>query len=344
MKPHRARRVAAARGAALLLALLVVTVVSALAAGMVWHQWRAVQAETAERAQAQATWILLGAIDWARLILREDARGSQIDHLGEPWAVPLEEARLSTFLANGREDLDDNPALQAFVSGRIEDLQARFNLRNLAVEGPQGQAAQRALQRICSAARVSESTAGRLIEGARRTWMPGRGESQSADRGALIKPQHLDDLAWWGVDGASIERLRPWLVVLPRPSALNLNTASAEMIAASVEGVDPSAAQRLVQARNRSPLRSVQQALTLLQGPGSGGAAGTGTAGAAASAGTPGAGEASGAVPLDVQSAYFEIRGRLRLDGRVFEERVLVERRQLEVQVVHRQRVTGSPT
>lgn len=319
--PSRApgRPVPASPGAALLVALLVVTVVSALASGMVWQQWRAVRAETAERAQAQASWILVGAIDWARLILREDARGSQIDHLGEPWAVPLEEARLSTFLAGGREDLESNPALQAFVSGRIEDAQARFNLRNLAVEGPQGQAAQRALQRICTAARLPESVAGRLVEGVRRTWQPGRGEAQSAQQGAFLPPQRLDDLAWWGLDPASIDRLRPWLVVLPRPTALNLNTAAAELIAASIEGTDLSAAQRLVQARARSPLRSVQQGLTLLQG---------------------GGGETGAGVPLDVQSSHFEIQGRLRLDDRVFEERVLVERRQLEVMVLHRQRVT----
>ena len=66
---------------------------------MIWQQWRAVQVEAAERARTQSAWILSGALDWARLILREDARNGGTDHLGEPWAVPLAEARLSTFLA-----------------------------------------------------------------------------------------------------------------------------------------------------------------------------------------------------------------------------------------------------
>ena len=78
------------RGAALLLAMLILTLVATLAAGMVWQQWRAVQVEAAERARAQSAWILSGALDWARLILREDARTSSgVDHLGEPWACLL---------------------------------------------------------------------------------------------------------------------------------------------------------------------------------------------------------------------------------------------------------------
>ena len=62
------------RGAALLLAMLILTLVATMASGMVWQQWRAIQVESAERARTQSAWILSGALDWARLILREDAR------------------------------------------------------------------------------------------------------------------------------------------------------------------------------------------------------------------------------------------------------------------------------
>ena len=82
---------------------------------MVWQQWRAVQVEAAERARVQSAWILTGALDWARLILREDARSRPADRLDEPWAVPLAEARLSTFLAADKDNTDDAP--EAFLSG-----------------------------------------------------------------------------------------------------------------------------------------------------------------------------------------------------------------------------------
>ena len=94
----------AQRGAAILTAMLTVVLVATLAASTLWQQWRNVEIETAQRARTQATWVLSGALDWARLILREDARRGGADHLAEPWAVPLESARLSTFLAADRSD------------------------------------------------------------------------------------------------------------------------------------------------------------------------------------------------------------------------------------------------
>lgn len=95
-KSRRPRSPLRQRGAALLTAMVIVTLVTTIAASMVWQQWRAVQVESAERSIAQSYWMLAGALDWARLILREDKGGPPADHLGETWAVPLAEARLST--------------------------------------------------------------------------------------------------------------------------------------------------------------------------------------------------------------------------------------------------------
>ena len=89
----------AQRGAALLAAMLTVTLVATMAATALWQQWRSVEVEAAERARVQSAWLLTGALDWARLILRQDAITGGADHLAEPWAVPLNEARLSTFLS-----------------------------------------------------------------------------------------------------------------------------------------------------------------------------------------------------------------------------------------------------
>ena len=91
-------------GAVLLTAMVIVTLVATMASAMVWQQWRAVQVEAGERARMQAAWILTGAIDWARLILREDARSGGADSLDEPWATPLAETPLSTFLAADKDN------------------------------------------------------------------------------------------------------------------------------------------------------------------------------------------------------------------------------------------------
>ena len=142
-------------GAALLAAMLTVTLVATFAAAAMWQQWRAIEVETAERARIQSAWILIGALDWSRLILREDSiarSGDGTDNLSEPWSVPLEEARLSTFLAADRnvaqvEDASTDTT-NAFLSGQITDLQALLNLRNLANEGQVDATALRQFQRL----------------------------------------------------------------------------------------------------------------------------------------------------------------------------------------------------
>ena len=145
MRRHRGSGIAQ-HGAELLAAMLTVTLVATFAAAALWQQWRAVEVETAERARMQAAWVLVGAIDWSRLILMEDGRGggaNTTDNLGEPWAIPLEEARLTSFLAADKnvasDALDGLP--DAFLSGRIVDAQSKLNVRNLVevgkpVEGP----------------------------------------------------------------------------------------------------------------------------------------------------------------------------------------------------------------
>ena len=91
--PHVTRQ----RGAALLMAMLTVALVSTLASAALWQQWRQVEIDMAERGRTQTAWMMTGALDWARLILREDAvsgQGTGVDHLGEPWALPVQESKL----------------------------------------------------------------------------------------------------------------------------------------------------------------------------------------------------------------------------------------------------------
>ena len=97
---------------------------------MVWQQWRAIQVESG-RARAHAVGVdPHGRARLGRVILREDARTAGVDHLGEPWAVPLAEARLSTFLAR---TATTTPTTRPKPScrGTITDAQARYNLTNL---------------------------------------------------------------------------------------------------------------------------------------------------------------------------------------------------------------------
>jgi general secretion pathway protein K len=304
----------------MLLALLILTLVAALSAGMVWQQWRAIQVEGAERARAQAAWILSGALDWARLILREDARNNSSDrrdHLGEPWAVPLAEARLSSFLAADRDNnsLAENDSLDAFLSGSIADAQAKWNLRRLIDTDGKIVAAELAvLRRLCDAAGTPGDCADRLSAAAVRAWSPAA--STDRDEG-VIPPQRLSQFAWLGIDTDTLARLDPWVILLPDPAlAVNVNTAPAEVIAAVVENMSLGAAQRLVQERARAPLKKTDI--------------------------VPGGWFPPGAVltGLEATTNHFIVQGRLRLGERVLEERSLVVRRQLDIVVLTRERLS----
>ena len=321
------------RGAALLLAMLILSLVTTLAAGMLWQQWRAVQVEAAERARTQSAWILAGALDWARLILREDARNGGPDHLGEPWSVPLAEARLSTFLAADRDNnsVAEPDDVEAFLAGSITDAQSRWNLRRIVdAQGAIDAAQLRVLQRLCERAGLSGDTAQRLAEAMRKAYAPtlagAPGVAGSASAPAplppsesAIAPQRLADLAWQGLDADALRSLEPWITLLPgADTRVNVNTASAEVIAAAVDGMSLSMAQRLVQERQRRPLRDLASQPDRSHFP---------------------ADPQTNLDGVGVTSRYFIVQGRLRLGERVLEERSLVERRQSDMVVLARERV-----
>lgn len=316
---HRRSR-ARQRGAALLTAMVVVTLVATLAAGMIWQQWRAVQVESAERARTQSQWILVGAIDWARLILREDKRSGNVDHLGEPWALPLAEAKLSTFLAADRENTDDAP--DAFLSGQITDAQSRYNLRNLAEPLPDAASEERVLARLLTLVGAPAGLASTLGE-ALRAARPGAAAasapgSTDARRDPPLMPERVDQLAWLGLDAATLRQIEPYVTLLPVRTPVNLNTASKEVLAAAIEGLDLASAERIVQARQSRAFESVSQLSRYLP-----------------------EGMEVDAQRIAFASSFFEVRGRLRLQERVVEERALVERRNLEIVPLRRERLTA---
>ena len=309
--PRSSRR---QRGAALLTALIIVTLVVTLAASMVWQQWRAVQVETAERARMQSSWILQGALDWARLILREDARSGRPTALTEPWATPLAEARLSTFLAADKNNNAEDDGPEAFLSGSISDAQARFNLANLVdAAGKLSQPDLEALERLCQTVGLSTDVATRIAAGLRDAQAAGTGSNGNAP----LRPRTLAQLAWLGLDAATITALEPYATLLPTRTPVNANTAAREVLAAVIKGLDLATAERLVQLRQRDPFKTLQAVETQI----------------------PGLGPLNGQ-QVSVVSSYFEVRGRLRLDDRVLEQRSLVFRSGLDMQVLHREQVS----
>lgn len=301
------------RGAALLAAMLTVTLVATLAATALWQQWRSVEVEAAERARVQSAWLLTGALDWARLILRQDANAGGADHLAEPWAVPLQEARLSTFLSTDTSTADADR--DAFLSGQITDLQGRMNLTNLIEDGKVSIPASQALARLFDQLGLPATDLTQLtlqLLAASQVVKPGEAPNQQSP----LMPRTVDQLAWFVLSKATVNALKPFVTFLPERTPLNINTASAEVIQATVPGVEMAEATRLVGARERAHFAALADAARLV----------------------PAIGDSGVGNLLAVNSRFFEVRGRVRLDQAVVEEVSVVQRDGLTVRTLMRSR------
>ena len=303
-------------GAALLAAMLTVTLVATFAATALWQQWRSVEVEAAERTRIQSAWILIGALDWSRLILIEDSRAGGADHLAEPWAVPLQEARLSTFLAADRNvtQIDDaGGGEEAFLSGQIIDLQSRLNLANLVSGDTVNEAALAQFERLFAQLGLPPAELTALVQALRQAQAPG---SENTD--APLMPQSPSQLAWLGLAPRTLALLAPHITLLPERKPVNLNTAGAEVLMATLRGLDRAGADRIMAVRQMQPFRSVDDVKKLLGEQI----------------------EVSGS-EHGVASSYFEVHGRLRMGPTVVQERSLVRRMGLEATTVWRER-TGA--
>ncbi|WP_051984260.1 type II secretion system minor pseudopilin GspK [Polaromonas sp. CG_9.11] len=317
-----AARQARQAGAALLTAMLTVALVASLAAGALWQQWRSVEVEAAERARVQSLWLLTGALDWARLILREDARSGGADYLSEPWAVPLEEARLSTFLAADKKTNPDDEATasQTFLSGLITDLQSRLNIINLVESGGKvSEPSVKAFAKLFELLGLPPGELQVLVENLRLA-LDTSPENAAAQQAPLL-PQRIDQLVWLGLSAPSLAVLRPYITLLPVRTPVNLNTASATVLSACIPSLEMGQAQRLVNTRQANHFKTLAEVTAQL---------------------------GQTALPLNeaqhsVNSRFFEVQGRLRLDQAVVEERSVVQRDGLEVKTLWRDRGASVP-
>lgn len=249
------------RGAALLLAMLTVALVATIAAAATWQQWQAVETERAERQRAQAAWILNGALDWARLILREDARYSATDDLNEPWAVPLSETRLDRYVESA--SIHGN-AGSAVLSGAIQDAQARLNLAGLASRGEVSVADVQAFERLLAALRQDPGLARATAQQVALTQRTAAAEAWAARPIGFVQVDDL--LAVPGFTPAVLAAIRQHVVFLPRATPVNVNTASAEVLAARLPGLSLSDATAIVTARRSASFRDLNDFAARLPG------------------------------------------------------------------------------
>lgn len=230
-------------GVAVVLAMGVAALCAIAAAAMLASQstWSRHAELGSEHAQAQA--LVRAGVDWARALLGDDQRLSSVDHLGEPWALRVPPVQVDNGL----------------LAGQIDDQQAAFNLNNLVRNGTPSAPHLAQFQRLLRVLDLPESLAGALAD-----WLDADAEPQPrpAAHHPLIDPGELALAP--GFDEGVRARLRPFVTALPRFTAINVNTAAPEVLAAVVRDLDLDAARELAVQRKRVYFRNAAEFVALL--------------------------------------------------------------------------------
>lgn len=235
----------AERGVAVITAMLVVAIGTIIAVNLLWQGTLDMRRAEAALAADQGILLVQGAEAWAADILRQDLVDSpDTDHLGESWAI----------------ELPPLPVEGGTITGRIEDLQGRFNLNNLiGNDGRESQLVRRQFERLLVNVDVDPSLAGAVVD-----WLdpdtdqrfPSGGEDAAysgADppyRTANATITSVSELmAIAGFDREIYLRVAPYVAALPIGTRLNVNTASDVVLSSLSDDIDLGTAASLVEER-----------------------------------------------------------------------------------------------
>ena len=297
------------RGVAVITALLLTTLAVTIVASLFWQQQVQVRSMENQRLHLQTKWILRGALDWARLVLRQDGMDTRTyTSLTAVWNTPLAETRLDQYIERERVE---GEVFDASLSGRIIDATSRYNLTNLTtgskIDSEQVAIFRRLLVNLQLEPALAERTA-KYVASAADPGMRPEGDTTPVvvRTTSPIALTGLDDLqAIQGYTPQVIEKLREYAIVLPEPTLPNVNTASAEVIAALVENFSVSQANALVERRKRAYYRQKTDFDQQLFG-------------------VPKKPEQT---LYDVKSEYFLVLSRVRLDRAALDSEALVNRK-----------------
>jgi general secretion pathway protein K len=242
-------------GAALIMALLTMTLVAGVAAFVVKDYGAAVDSVSGRRDQAQARLLAKGAVDWARNVLAADAKTSSLDHYNETWATRV----------------PATPVEEGEVGGELDDISGRFDLNGVARTRGSDPEQVRAYSRLLVELGIPQSQAAALTDSL-VAWnstslaqVARAGAEKASETGIMtagkavgVSLVDIDELKQ--VDGYTIDlvsRIKPFVAALPAATPLNVNTAPAEVLAAVIPRLEIDQARILVAQRQVVPFKNV---------------------------------------------------------------------------------------
>jgi general secretion pathway protein K len=304
MRQHRSYQ----SGVALLGALAVLAIASLLAYAMLDSGRLAMQQSASNTRSAQAQLLSEGLYDYALVALAQDAANSALDSNTEAWAVTL----------------PDLPIERGFLSGRLRDLNGRLNVNALWRDGQRDGVTLRRMERLLIHLQLDVAIAYHIADAIDPDSLSQDGAEDPSyiQRNRRAPNRYLSDISELqhivGIDANAYALLAPHVSALPPNAALNINTASVPVLLSLSDGFGEELARRVWQDGQARYGNVSELVITLDQ------------AGIRLNPDEQ--------KDLSVESQYFAVLARVRLDGADYFSQAILQRSAGTLGVLQRRR------
>ena len=232
------------KGVALITVMLILALATILAVSMSSRQQLDIHRSANVFNFEQAYQYELGAESWAKQILIRDQKDNEIDSFEDDWATVLPLL----------------PIEGGQMKGQIEDLQARFNINNLVLDGKPQKLYIDRFKRLLRNLDLNEDMSAVIvdwIDSNEQIGFSGAEDSEYLNLSPAYRAanQAMSDVSELllikDVDFESYEKLRSFVCVLKSNTAINVNTASAEVLSSIVKDITLEDAKSLVEDRKK---------------------------------------------------------------------------------------------
>ncbi len=237
------------RGVAILIALVIIAIASAIAGRMIWDRNLALHRTQNilrfEQDQLYAT----GAESWITSLIHEDLGTEPTVNLTQSWA----------------EQLPPLPIPHGEMAGRLVDLQGDFNLNNLAAQTGGVDVNELAVfERLLAEFGINPEVAQSVADWVTAS-QPGSGSGTNGVYASFTPPYRAPGAPMAsatelrlvaGLSRHQYEALRPWVVSLPIPTAINVNTAPLPVLQSLVPDASASNLANIVHEQQQGGFQS----------------------------------------------------------------------------------------
>jgi len=255
------------RGVAIITALLIVAIATTVSVSISTRLQLDVRRTGNVIAGDQAYLYTLAAESWSQRILKQDRKDSEIDHLGEDWAI----------------ELPPLPVEGGYIQGKLTDLQSCLNINSLLDTSADTNAdsnaststklARTRLERLLTNLKIDKSSAEAIID-----WIDSDLQTTIPDGAEDVYYMNLDQpYRTANTPLQSISELRlikgfedplVYATVLPHVCAfgintpININTATAEVLKSLADDLTDSDIEKIIEQRNDTAFNNTSELIS----------------------------------------------------------------------------------